>query len=81
MRTLSEVNQRYKTQLDSLRTRLTAVTKEKCDNEDKVIKLSNELDRKVSVKQTSNLRICLGDWGTTLGIDIHWSLLKNQGLT
>ena len=49
MRTLSEVNQRYKTQLDSLRTRLTAVTKEKCDNEDKVIKLSNELDRKVRV--------------------------------
>ena len=48
MRSISELNQRQKTQLDSLKTRLAVVSKEKSDNEDKVIKLTEELDRKVS---------------------------------
>ena len=51
MRSLSDVSQRQKTQIDSLKTRLAVVTKEKSDNEVKVVKLSDELDRKVRLKR------------------------------
>ena len=47
MRSITDVNTRYKTQLESLRTRLVVATKEKNDNEMKVVNLTDELDRKV----------------------------------
>ena len=47
MRSITDVNTRYKTQLDSLRTRLAVASKEKNENEAKVMNLTEELDRKV----------------------------------
>lgn len=46
-RSVSETSQRYKTQVDSFKVRLAAVTREKYDNEEKVLKLSDEIEKKV----------------------------------
>ena len=59
MRSLSDVSQRQKTQIDSLKTRLAVVTKEKSDNEVKVVKLSDELDRKVRLGSCCQTSIVL----------------------
>jgi centlein len=49
MKNLTETNNRYKTQLESTRQRIAAVTREKYENEEKVVKLSEELDKKVKI--------------------------------
>ena len=54
MKNLTELNSRYKTQIESGRQRLAAVTREKYDNEDKVVRISEELDRKS--RQVSELQ-------------------------
>ena len=40
-------------QIESFRTRLTAVTKEKYENEEKVIRLSEEIEKKVKLVEFS----------------------------
>ncbi len=47
-------------QIESFRTRLAAVTKEKYDNEGKVIKLSDEIEKKV--RTTSGTAGGTADW-------------------
>ena len=42
-------NVTYISQIESFRTRLTAVTKEKYENEEKVIRLSEEIEKKVKL--------------------------------
>lgn len=46
---LADTNSRYKTQMDSNKQRIAAVAREKHENEDKVIKLSQELDKKTKL--------------------------------
>lgn len=46
MKGLTDANSRLKTQVESFRQRIAAVTKEKYENEDKVARLSEELERK-----------------------------------
>ncbi|KAK2143507.1 hypothetical protein LSH36_835g00034 [Paralvinella palmiformis] len=54
LKSLSDANSRYKTQVESFKQRLAAVTKEKYESEEKVLKLSSELERKS--KQASELQ-------------------------
>ena len=64
MKNLADSNSRYKTQIESSRQRIAAVTKEKYENEDKVMRISEELDRKS--RQISELQRKCGELQTTV---------------
>ena len=50
-------NVTYISQIESFRTRLTAVTKEKYENEEKVIRLSEEIEKKVKLVESSSPKV------------------------
>lgn len=47
IKTLSDSNSRYKTQIESLKQGMAASNREKTQNDEKVFKLLEEIDRKV----------------------------------
>ncbi|ELT99338.1 hypothetical protein CAPTEDRAFT_226236 [Capitella teleta] len=81
LKAITEINGRFKTQLDSFKQRITAVTREKYENEEKVIKLSEELDKKSKIiselqRKSSELERTLIAMETTAQQQLHQ--LANQ---